>query len=444
MLSFFAFFFVLGVLVILHEAGHFLTARFLGARADIFSVGFGKRIWGFERGGTDYRISLIPFGGYVRIPGLGPDESDVAGATEVEEEEELLPRWKRTLILFGGPITNVIAAAVFLAVAFMMGVEVPAYRTEAPVVGWVEPDSPARALGIEPGDRVLSLDGRKIETWEELENSILSSGGQQVHLTIRRDGRELNFEMTPKEITRYGLGYSGLLPPLDARVVQTIPNKPAELAGIRPGDLILSVNGEKVEQFYDLIRLISPHGGEKISIKIDRNGEILNLELIPEGGKGDGRVGISMVFPQSLERLGPGAAISMGIHECRRMTLQTFQVLGKLFTGKASIKQMSGPIDIGRIAGQAARSGLNSLIWLMGVISLQLGIFNLLPIPVLDGGHLTIIGIEAIIRRDLSMKVKERILEVGFVALMILMLVVLYNDILKILPENLYRLLTRS
>lgn len=444
MLSFFAFFFVLGVLVILHEAGHFLTARFLGARADIFSVGFGKRIWGFERGGTDYRISLIPFGGYVRIPGLGPDESDVAGATEAEEEEELLPRWKRTLILFGGPITNVIAAAVFLAVAFMMGVEVPAYRTEAPVVGWVEPDSPARALGIEPGDRVLSLDGRKIETWEELENSILSSGGQQVHLTIQRDGRELSFEMTPKKITRYGLGYSGLLPPLDARVVQTIPNKPAELAGIRPGDLILGVNGEKVEQFYDLIRLISPHGGEKISIKIDRNGEILNLELIPEGGKGDGRVGISMVFPQSLERLGPGAAISMGIRECRRMTIQTFQVLGKLLRGKASIKQMSGPIDIGRIAGQAARSGLNSLIWLMGVISLQLGIFNLLPIPVLDGGHLTIIGIEAIIRRDLSMKVKERILEVGFVALMILMLVVLYNDILKILPENLYRLLTRS
>jgi len=444
MLGVVAFFFVLGVLVILHEAGHFLTARVLGARADVFSVGFGKRIWGFERGGTDYRISLIPFGGYVRIPGLGPDESDVAGATEVEEEIELLPRWKRALILFGGPITNVVAAAVFLAVAFMMGVEVPAYQSEPPVVGWVEPESPATAIGIQPGDHILSLDGRKIATWGELENSILSSGGSQVDLKVERAGRTLDFEMVPEKITRYGLGYSGLLPPLDAHVVQLIPNQPAELAGIKPGDLILSVNGEEVRQFYDLIRLISPHGGEEIHLSIQRDGKVLALDLTPKGGEGDGKIGIAMVFPQTMERLKPIPALVTGIQESRRMTRQTFRVLGKLLTGRASIKQMSGPIDIGRIAGQAARTGLNSLIWLMGVISLQLGIFNLLPIPVLDGGHLTIIGIEAVMRRDLSIKVKERILEVGFIALMILMAVVLFNDILKILPENIYRFLTRS
>lgn len=444
MLGVLAFFFVLGVLVILHEAGHFLTARVLGARADVFSVGFGKRVWGFERGGTDYRISLIPFGGYVRIPGLGPDESDVAGATEVEEDVELLPRWKRALILFGGPITNVVAAAGFLAVAFMMGVEVPAYHQEAPIVGWVEPESPAAALDIQAGDRILSLDGRKIATWEELENSILTSGGQKVNLKVERDGKTLDFQMTPEKITRYGLGYSGLLPPLDAHVVQLIPNQPAELAGIKPGDLILSVNGEEIRQFYDLIRLISPHAGEEITLRIKRAGKVFPLNLTPKGADGDGKIGIAMVFPQTMKRLKPFPALITGIQECRRQTRQTFNVLGKLLTGRASIKQMSGPIDIGRIAGQAARTGLNSLIWLMGVISLQLGIFNLLPIPVLDGGHLTIIGIEAAMRRDLSIKVKERILEVGFIALMILMAVVIFNDIVKILPENLYRLLSRS
>jgi len=444
MISFLAFFLVLGVLVILHEAGHFLVARFLGAQADVFSFGFGKRIWGFERGGTDYRISLIPFGGYVRIPGLGPDESDVAGSEEIDEDYELLPRWKRALILFGGPVTNMVAAPLFLAVAFMIGMNVPAYRSELPVVGWVEPDSPATEAGIQAGDKVLSLDGRTIGSWEELENSMLSSGGQEVGLRIERSGREQDIVLTPKKMTRYALGYSGLLPPLDARIVQTIPNSPAFRAGLKAGDLILSVNGEAVQQFYDLIRLISPHPKEKVEIVVDRDGREMSFELVPDDQGGEGKIGIAMIFPQKIERFGPIAALGAAVRDCRRMTSDTFRVLGRLLTGKASIKQMSGPIDIARISGQAAKSGLHSLIWLMGVISLQLGIFNLLPIPVLDGGHLTIIAVETAMRRDLSLKLKERILEIGFIALMVLMVVVVFNDILKILPENLYKLLTRS
>lgn len=442
LVSLIAFIFVLGVLVILHEAGHFGMARLLGAPVEVFSVGFGKRVWGFERGGTDYRLSLIPFGGYVRIIGLGPDESDIVG--DSSEEPELLPRWRRALILLAGPVTNIIAAAVFLAFAFMIGAETPRYLTQSPVVGWVEPESPALEAGLQAGDLILSVDGNAVSNWQDLESSILSSGGRQIAVAAIRNDEETIFQLTPKSVTRYGFGYSGLLPPLDSTISRLMPGAPAASAGLAPGDRILSIDGEPVEQFYDLIRLVSPRADEELELVYDRDGARHTVTIVPRDEGGDGKIGIALVFPTELQRLAPIAATSAAIRECKRMTRETFRVLGRLLSRKASLKQVSGPLDIARISGEAAKAGIHSLIWFMGVISLQLGIFNLLPIPILDGGHLTILAVEAGMRRDLSLRVKERILEVGFVALMLLMVVVLFNDILKILPENLYRMLTRS
>ena len=442
LVSLLAFIFVLGVLVVLHEAGHFLMARALGAPVEVFSVGFGKRVWGFVRGGTDYRISMIPFGGYVRIIGLGPDESDIVG--EKNEEPELLARWRRALILVAGPVTNIIAAAVFLAFAFMIGAEVPLYLSQTPVVGWVEPDSPAVAAGLAAGDHIISVDGQTVADWQALESSILTFGGREVSVVADRQGERIEFRLTPKSVTRYGFGYSGLLPPLDATIVRLVPGAPATAAGLEPGDRIVSVNGEPVEQFYDLIRLVSPHAGETIHLEVSRGDVQRTVKIVPMHDAGEGKIGIALVFPTELQRFGPVAATSAAYRECRRMTRETFKVLSRLLSRKTSLKQVSGPLDIARISGEAAKAGIHSLIWFMGVISLQLGIFNLLPIPILDGGHLTILAIEAAMRRDLSMRVKERILEVGFVALMLLMVVVLFNDIVKILPENLYKMFSRS
>jgi regulator of sigma E protease len=442
LVSIVAFIFVLGVLVVLHEAGHFGAARLLGAPVEVFSVGFGKRLWGFERGGTDYRLSLVPIGGYVKIIGLGPDESDLVG--DSAPETLLLPRWKRALILLAGPLTNVVAAVFFLSLAFMVGVETPAYYEQRPTVGWVDPESPAASADILPGDTVLAVDNDSMATWRDLEMALLTAGGRELQLRFQREGEIRSVALTPEKVTRYGFGYSGITPPLEPVVVQLVPGSPADRAGLEAGDRILSVNGEAVEQFYDLIRLISPRPDEEVKLEVDRSGNRLTFDMVPLDDGGQGKIGIAIVFPTEIRQLGPIAAAKEGMQECVRMTRETFRVIGRLITRRASIRQVSGPIDIARISGEAARSGIHTLIWFMGLISLQLGIFNLLPIPILDGGHLTIIAFESTIRRDLSFKVKERILEIGFYLIILLFVVVMFNDIVKLLPESVYRLIYRG
>ena len=436
LVSVIAFIVVIGVLVVIHEAGHFGMARLLGAPVEVFSVGFGRRLWGFERGGTDYRISLVPLGGYVRIPGLGPDESDVVG--EATEEIELLPRWKRALILLAGPATNIVAAVLFIGVAYMMGVETPAFRSEPPVVGWIDPGSPAAEVDLEVGDLVVAVDGSPVTMWSELETSIVTAAENEVVLEVERRGRRHVVRMIPESVTRYGFGYSGLQPPVDPILVQVPAGSAARAAGLEPGDRVTAVDDEPVEQFYDLIRLISPRADEEITLDVLRDGQKLEITVVPRDVGGEGKIGVPLIPPSKIEHLGPVAAFTTASLECRRMTVETFRIIGRLLTGKTSVKQVSGPIGIAQISGEAARSGLDSLIWFMGLISLQLGIFNLLPIPILDGGHLTIIAFESAIRRDLSLRVKERILEVGFYALILLMVVVLFNDIVKILPNSIY------
>lgn len=420
---------VLGVLVFLHEGGHFLAARAVRARVSVFSLGFGKRLFGFVRGDTDYRVSLIPLGGYVRIHGLGPDESDVVGAGAAPDP--LLPRPHRAAILLAGPVANLVSAVLFLALAFVIGVQVPAWQDQKPEIAWIDPSSPAAQAGLQAGDLVVEVDGRPVSTWRELELSTWTSPGRSLTMRFLRNGEEQSVALTPRPITRYDLGYSGIAPPLPAEIPSFTPASAGEQAGLRVGDRFVSVDGEPVRHFYDLMKLVGASPGREITLGVERDGQRLEIKATPRDMDGQGKLGIPPPNPTVIRRLGPAAAVAEAVRESVRITRETFVVLGRMLSGRASVKQMSGPIDIARFSGEAARTGAVPFIWLLGVISLQLAIFNLLPIPVLDGGHLAITAFETGIRRDLSLRTKERILNVGFWLIVGLMVVVLYNDVAK-------------
>lgn len=423
---------VIGVLVLLHEGGHFLAARAVGAQVAVFSVGFGKRLFGFRWRGTDFRWSLIPLGGYVRILGLGPDESDLVQPGQ--PQPELLPRWKRAVILVAGPAANVVGAVLFLGLAFYLGVEVPAWQDQRPVVGWVDPASPAMEAGIRAGDEVLSVDGKAIRRWRDLEMVTIASPNRQLSLRLRRGGEEITVALRPKSVSRYALGWAGLAPPIPAEVQRVLPGSPAEAAGLAPGDRIVAVDGARVEHFFDLVRLIGERAEQEVTLEVERGGQRVTLTAKPRREGDQGKLGIPMPSWQVVRKLPAGQALAEAVSECQRMTAETLWVLSRMITGRASLRQMSGPIDIAKFSGEAARSGLIPLIWLLGVISLQLAIFNLLPIPVLDGGHLAIVAVESVRRRDFSFKTKERIINVGFWLIMALIVFVLANDVAKNLP----------
>jgi regulator of sigma E protease len=431
--------FVLAVLILVHEGGHFLAARWVGAPVSVFSIGFGKRLWGFKRGQTDYRVSAIPLGGYVRIHGLGPDESDLVSEDHVAEE--LLPRWKRTIVLFFGPLANVLGAVVFMSLAFMLGAAVVRWEKLPPRVGTVEVGSPAAAAGLEPGDLIVELNGEPVASWHQVALAATSVSGRPATIRVRRDGGEKDLVLQPSGPAAASILEAGVVPDLPTEIHRVVAGGAAERAGLQAGDVVRAIAGTRLASQQDFLKALAASAGKEIELTVERGGELVTLRATPEDRAGRGVLGVEVGPPRAFVKVSPWRAPVEAVRECVSMTRDTFVIIGRMITGRASIKQMSGPIDIARFSGEAARSGAVPLIWLLGVISLQLAIFNLLPIPVLDGGHLAVIAVESTIRRDLSWKVKERIMNVGFWLIIALVVVVLFNDVIKVLPQGILKLL---
>jgi regulator of sigma E protease len=426
-----AFAFALGVIIVVHEAGHLMVAKAFGVRVLTFSVGFGRRIWGFRRGETEYRLSAIPLGGYVRLGGENPDE-----VTNDPREFLNKPRWQRILVYLAGPAMNVVLAIVLFAALFMVGIEVMNLPDTPPLIGGVEEGSSAAQAGLRRGDLILRVKGEPVDDWQDVVLTLMGSPEKPVALSVRRAGQTVETSVTPRRVPKYEMGdFAGLLPSFRPQIIQVIAGQPAEAAGFRPGDEVRAVDGRPVVDSQAFVDAIAKRPGQRIDVQVVRDGKPLVLAVTPKNVDGAGKIGVQIGF---FQRYGPAKAFVESVRYNIQTVRDTFMILGKIFTRELSAKgALAGPIEIAAQSGAAARSGFKYLLHLMGFISISIAIMNLMPIPILDGGQIFILMVEGVIRRDLSMRLKEVISQVGFVMILLLMFVVIWFDLMKNLPATL-------
>ena len=425
-----AFAFVLGVLVFVHELGHFLMARWHGVRVLTFSLGFGPMLLKVKRGDTEYAISAIPLGGYVKMAGENPEDQPTGGADEFLSKT----KWQRFQILFMGPLMNLVLAVVLTAVVLMQGAEIPSYEDEPIVVGKVEAGSAAEQAGIRPGDRIIKAAGEDVATWERLPLVIGTRANRDVPVTIVRDGAEQTLSVRPTAHGRFSVGEIGVLPDVYPSVSSVVAGSRAESAGLKAGDVILAVGGDRVVFSKDVSDRISKSPETPIEIRVRRDGEDTELPITVTPAKEGsvGRIGISIANQTRTFQPGPLESVGLSVERNIEFSGMILKTLWGLITGEVSPRQLMGPVGIAQLSGESAQAGWVALLALMASISLNLGLLNLLPVPVLDGGHILIMGLEAVARRDFSMQVKEKMLLAGFVFLMALMVTVIYNDLTRI------------
>jgi regulator of sigma E protease len=423
-----AFLFVLGVLVFVHELGHFMAARRLGVRVLTFSLGFGPKILKFRRGDTEYCVSVIPLGGYVKMAGENPDDARTGRPDEFLSKT----KWERFQILIMGPAMNIILAVVVMAVVLAQGAEVPVYQDQPPVVGAVAPGSPAEQAGIQRGDRILTVAGDQVDTWDDLFIAVGTRPDRDVQLTLLRAGQTQSVTVRTVAETRFEIGSIGVLPDINPIVASVIAGEPAERAGVKAGDVVLAVNGDRMVTRTQLIEAISRNGGHEIELTIQRDGREQRIRATPEQRGDRGMLGVYVTEPTRSFKPGPFEALQLSVQRNIEFSGLIFRTLGGLFVGETSPRQLMGPVAIAQLSGESAQAGWIALFTLMASISLNLGLLNLLPIPVLDGGHILIMALEGVARRDFSMAVKEKMLLAGFVLLMMLMVTVIYNDLTRI------------
>ena len=427
---------VLGIMILVHEFGHYAAAKLCGVRVEVFSIGFGKRLCGFRRGDTDYRIAALPLGGYVKMAGENPLESRTGAPDEFMSH----PRWQRFIIAIAGPAMNILLAIGLLTGVYMVHYEHPVYLDQPAVIGWVLENSPAAKAGIEAGDRISRIEGVQNPTWEDVLLKTAVETKEPINLAVQRGNEILEKQVVPdpqgNEFDQYKT--IGWVQDEPITVTELEPNMPAAKAGIQIGDQIVAINGVAVRSLFSVIHHLQDSGAKPVDITAVRNGHELHFTATPvmtdEGGLKRYRLGFQSV-PVRVDKLPFAQALDRSITENKKYSLLILTLVHKMVERQTSIKQMEGPIGIARASGEAARQpGWSPLLSLMSGISLNLGIFNLLPIPILDGGMILMLLIEGLIRRDINMRVKERIYQTAFVFLVLFAVVVIYNDIMKALP----------
>jgi len=440
---------LIGVMIMIHELGHFWAARYFDVKVEAFSFGFGPRLFGFRRGETDYRVSLILFGGYVKMAGEmeGVNMEGYAnmaapppGGAETPDPRSLFgkPRWQRLIIAFAGPFMNLVLAVGLLTGIYMVKYERVADEDMDPVIGHVMADSPAAKAGLQDGDRIVRLETNQKPTWKDVGLEEISSAYRPMHLSIDRAGKRFDVVVTPTLSESLGVGFAGWEERGDMQLDEVDPNLPAYKAGLRKGDLVVSLNGQPMHSNYRFYEVTKNSGGKPLDIVYIRNGQQHEVSVQPEYSRSDGQprwmIGVRPLPKVKIitTRLAFPEALAESVRENEEGATLIVKVLQGMIERRMSTKTLTGPIGLGQLSGQAAKQGPSAYFSLMSMVSLNLAIFNLLPIPILDGGTILMLLIEMIMRRDLSLNVKELVFKVGFVFIMVLMAFVIFQDISKI------------
>jgi regulator of sigma E protease len=438
---------VIGILILIHELGHFLVARWAGVGVERFSIGFGPVLLRWRGKETEYCLSVIPMGGYVKMMGEeNPLEGGEALPYDPAKAFSLKPLWVRFLIVFAGPGMNfVLAAVIFMIVLATVGRPV-----WPPVIGRVAPESPAAAAGLQTGDAVVSVDGRRVAHWEDLERAIASSAGRPLRLTVTRGSVTREVVATPRlteardpvfkdarQVWEIGAG-----PQLQPQIGSVNPGSPAEKAGLKPGDVVVAVAGQPVFTPEELMQAIQKRPGQTFEMTVERDGRRVPLTVTANAVKernstGEevevGRIGVGIVTKTvNYEPYPVHVAVWNGIVKTWDMTALTAKGLWKIVSRQIDSSNIGGPIQIASEAGRQAKEGPASLALFTAIISVNLALLNLLPVPMLDGGHLFFFIIEGIMGRPLSLRKREAAQQLGFVLLMLLMVYALYNDLVRI------------
>ena len=425
-----SFVFVLGVLVFVHELGHFLAAKRVGIRVLKFQLGFNPTILSYKYGETEYGIGALPLGGYVKMAGEASEDGPTGDPSEFLSKT----RWERFQVLVAGPSMNLLLAFLLAAVVLYQGAEVESYNDQPVVVGVVKKDSPAQRADIRTGDRIVTVGGHDVDTWEEFFVSIGTRANREVQVGLLREGTPQTKTVTPvsDEKAKFEIGDIGVLPNVHPHLLAISPGEPGDKGGLKAGDVITAANGEIVTFDAEFRQIIRKNANTAMTLSILRGGVPMTIQVTP---RLNGKVGYLGVTPSDdTKTIKPSVlgAFKLSAEKNVAMAGMIGQTVWGLITRQLSPKQLMGPIAIAQVSGESAQLGWLALAGLMVSLSLNLGLLNLMPIPMLDGGHIFIMALEGIARRDFSVRVKEKMLLAGFVVLMMLMVTVIYNDLTRI------------
>jgi regulator of sigma E protease len=451
---------VLGVMVLVHELGHFIVAKLCGVRVESFSIGFGRRLFGFRIGETEYKVCILPLGGYVKMSGentVDPDSGKFSSRTAPVQADSSQPqapdpgefsshpRWQRILIAFAGPVANFVLALGLMTGFYMMHNEVESYRSASAKIDYVLNNTPAANAGFQPGDLITQYDTVVNPTWEQVSIRSALNLGQTVNVTIDRAGRTIKTRMflpSPRDSDDFDIESIGFIPQMQndpISVLSVTAKMPAEKAGLKPGDQILSVDGIALHSPVAVLAFLQHEQGRPVQLTVLRDGKTFEIPVQPVmGDEGNGQKAYQIGFgtnppPFQVQQLSFPAAFRQSIHFNARNSGLILEVLHRMVTRHLAVQNLTGPIGIARQTGLAVEQpGWQPLIGLMAIISLNLGIVNLMPIPIMDGGVIVLLMIEGIMRRDLNQEFKERIYQAAFVVLILFFAFIMFNDISKL------------